>query len=127
MVWLCCAYYWEILTLITGLIPHSPVIFLLVEAAKELRAERKEKGILFNSIFIQPIYNYSIERNFFPSHEKTVYSVEWCKEVRGKVSFWHQEAYLFKYARVVLLIKGLFYFCICLFYIILSRGLPLRR
>ena len=48
------------------LIPNSPVFFFLfVEAAKELKMERKKTGIPLNLIFIHKVYDYLVVRNVF--------------------------------------------------------------
>ena len=115
----CC---WEILTWVTDFssYPHLLVIFnLFVEAAKELRTERKETGILLISIL------YFTDLQLFCRGEvrldpgKAVYSVERRKEFWERVSFWRQDAHLFRHVLIALPVRGLLensYFCIYLFY-----------
>ena len=48
------------------LIPHSSVVFFLfVEAAKELRTEKKETKLLLISIFIFGVYDCFVAWNVF--------------------------------------------------------------
>ena len=70
------------------------IFFLLVEAVKELRTEKKKTGILLNSTGLQLFRGWG---TFFPSQEKAVYSIERCKETRERVFFGGGclEAYLF--------------------------------
>ena len=64
-VWMFSWCSWEIMTLVTSY-PHLFVIFFLfVEAAKELRTERKKTGTLLNSIFIFGVYDNFEMKNVF--------------------------------------------------------------
>ena len=51
--------------------PHSLVIFFwFIEAAKELKMERKETGIFLNSIFIFGVCDHFVVRNVFLNQKK---------------------------------------------------------
>ena len=107
---------------------HSLVIsFLFIEAAKELRTERKMTVIPFKLNFYSTGQHLFHKGGiFFPGPEKAVYSIEWCKEVWERVSFGCQEASCQRPpGKLLFLYLFLFYFYVIGF-LKISHSFPTR-